>query len=312
MIKILQGENSFLSKQRLSLLIKESLEKNPKLAYKVIDADSTSISDITNEYETQDMFSKKKLLVLKRLLSNKDHKEFIEKVLSTKDSAKNIDLIVWEEKNIPKNTRYYKLFNEIKAVEEFPKFNKRSFQNWAAEHVVSEKLKINNQLLQTFVEMTNYDPYLFINEIEKFKLAEKESISDKDLDDNINDTYTNNIWEFLDAINQKSNMEKHTKILLNLLKNGLDPHYLMIMIARNIKQLMLIKKMLEEEKDDREMVSILKIPPFTLPRLKGIAKESDYKNLLNIFEKIYNLNYESKIGNIDAELGLILLITRLN
>jgi DNA polymerase III delta subunit len=84
------------------------------------------------------------------------------------------------------------------------------------------------------------------------------------------------------------------------------------MIARNIKQLMLIKKMLEEEKDDREMVSILKIPPFTLPRLKGIAKESDYKNLLNIFEKIYNLNYESKIGNIDAELGLILLITRLN
>ena len=312
MIKILEGENSFLSKQRLQSLIREHSKEKPNSSIKIIDADSKSISDIVNEYETQDMFSKNKLLVIKRLILNKDHKDFVEKVIETKDLKKDIDLIIWEEKNIPKNTRYYKLFKEINAIESFVKFNKRTFQTWAKEYIKSKDLKTDEESLKTLMEMTDYNPHLFANEIEKLKLSEKESISLKDLEENINDTFTNNIWEFLDAINQKSNMEKYTKILLNLLKNGLDPHYLMIMIARNIKQVLLVKEMMQEEKNDREIISTLKIPPFTLPKLKNIATESDYEKLLNIYGKIYNLNYESKIGNIDAELGLILLITRLN
>ncbi len=312
MIKILEGENSFLSKQRLDSFIQEYLEQKDNAIYKIIEADNKKIAEIINEYDTQDMFSSNKLLVIKRLLMNKDHKEFLEKIISDQKSKQEVDLIIWEEKNIPKNTRYYKEFNKINEIESFPKFNKRTFQKWGQEKISSEDLNIDKETLDMLTMMTNYNPHLFSNEIEKFKLAGKKTVVLDDLKSNINDTYNNTIWEFLDAINQKSNTKKHTKILLNLLKNGLDPHYLMIMIARNIKQLLLIKKMTQEGKTDREIVSILKIPPFTLPRLKSIAKESDHSKLLNIFEKIYNLNYESKIGNIDAELGLILLVTRLN
>ncbi len=309
MIKILEGENSFLSKQKLDLLIKDYVENNPDSIYKIIDADSSTISKIINEYDTQDMFSPKKLLVLKRLILNKEHKDFIESLLANPDSNSNTDLIIWEDRNIPKNTRYYKLFNNLKLIESFPKFNKRSFQNWAREQIDFE---FENGLIEELMIMTNYDPYLFLNEINKLKLSGKKEISKKDLEENTNDAYTSNIWEFLDAINEKGNRKNYTRILINLLDNRVDPHYLMVMIARNLKQLLLINKMLEESKEDREMVSILKIPPFTLPKLKSIAKKSSYSNLLALYEKIYNLNYETKIGNIDPELGLILLATRLN
>ncbi len=312
MIKVLEGENSFLSKQKLQSLIKEYLEEKPNPTHKIMDANDVSISEITNEYETQDMFSANKLLVIKRLLSNKEHKEFVEKVINTQDASQNIDLIIWEEKNIPKNTKYYKLFKEINAIESFNKFNKRTFQIWAREYLKTKEFEIDEQTLKTLVEITDYNPYIFINETEKFLLSDKKQLSLKDLEESVNSTYTNTIWELIDAINTKSNMEKHTEIMLNLLKNGADPHYLMIMLARNTKQLILIKQMLQEGKSDKEIISILKIPPFTLPKLKNIAQKSDEEKLLNIFEKIYNLNYESKIGNITADLGLILLITRLN
>ncbi len=312
MIKILEGENSFLSKQRLDSLIQKYSKEKPNSSIKIIDAESKNISDIINEYETQDIFSKNKLLVIKRLILNKNYKDFVEKIIDTKNYTKDIDLIIWEEKAIPKNTRYHKLFKEIDAIESFTKFNKRNFQTWAKEYVKLKKLKMDETSFKILIEMTDYNPYLFANEIEKLKLSEKENINAKDLEENTNDMFTNNIWDFLDAINQKSNMEEYTKILINLLKNGLDPHYLMIMIARNVKQILLIKKMTFEGKTDREIVSILKIPPFTLPKLKNIASKSESEKLLSLYEKLYNLNYESKIGNIDAELGLILLITRLN
>ncbi len=312
MIKVLEGENSFLSKQKLQSLIREYIEKKPNSTHKIMDATEVGISEIINEYETQDMFSTNKLLVIKRLLSNKDHKEFVEKIVNTQDSSQSVDLIIWEEKNIPKNTKYYKLLKGINAIESFTKFNKRTFQTWAREYLKTKELEIDEHIFKTLVEITDYNPHIFINEIEKFLLSDKTKIGLKNLEENINSTYTNTIWEFIDAINTESNTEKHTEIMLNLLKNGTDPHYLMIMLARNTKQLILIKQMLQEGKKDKEIVSALKIPPFTLPRLKNIAQKSNEEKLLNIFEKIYNLNYESKVGNITAELGLILLITRLN
>ncbi len=307
MIRIIEGENTFLSKQRLNSLIDEQKKKN--VALKILNADSHDISSIINEYETKDMFSKEKVIIVKRLLLNKRCKDFVEIIFNGQESVKDTCLIIWEDKNIPKNTRYFKLFNGIKAIESFPKFNKRSFQKWALEQIDFE---IEPRLVEKLMEMTNFDPYLFLNEIEKFKLSGKIKTTEDDLNLNTQDSYTSNIWEFLDAINQTNNRKEFTKILNNLLKNRVDPHYLMIMIARNTKQLLLIKKMIEDKKADREISSILKIPPFTLPRLKSIAERSDYEKLLNLYEKIYNLNYETKVGGIEPELGLLLLLTRLN
>ena len=309
MIKIIEGDNPFLSKQRLNIIIEEYKKENPDSNCKIINADSTSISQIINEYETQDIFSFQKLIILKRLLSNKSHKDLLEILFLKAETNTGIDLVVWEEKNIPKNTKYYKFFNNAKLIESFPKFNKRSFQKWSKEQI---DFSLDDNLLSQLIEMTNYDPYLFLNEIAKLKLSGKESFSQKDLEENTNDVYTSSIWEFIDAINEKGNRKKYTKILINLLKNGADSNYLMVMLARNIKQIMLINKMLVDSKEDKEIVSTLKIPPFTLPKLKSIAKKSSYENLLSIYEKIYNLNYQTKMGNIDPELGLILLATRLN
>ncbi len=312
MIKVFEGENSFLSKKKLDCTVKEYQDKNPQICCKIIDAEKTSISKIYEEYETQDMFAQEKLIVLKRLLLNKECKELVERIVSTYEQAKKTHLIIWEDRNIPKNTRYYKSFNEIKALESFPKFNKPTFKKWAKEEIEEHYLKIDNKTLNVFAETVNYDPQILQNEVEKIKLQGKSEITKEIIEKNMEDTYTNSIWEFLDSINQKNNMSANTKILLNLLKNGLHPHYLMIMMARNIKHIMMIIKMTEDQKSDKEMASILKIPPFTLPRLKKIAKESDYEKLLKIYQKIYNLNYETKVGGIDPELGLILLVTRLN
>lgn len=301
MIKILEGENTFLSKKKLDSLIQG-------LPCKTINADSTKISTVFNEYETQDMFNSKKVIVIKRLLSNKDHKEFVEGFKEKKD----VDLIIWEDKKIPKNTKYYKTFQKIGTIESFSKFNKRSFLTWALAYLKDQNVNLEKDLIQELAERTNYDPYVFTNEITKLKLTEKESLDKQDLQNNTEDLYNNSIWEFIDSINRKNNKKECTRILLNLFKNRLDPHYLMVMIARNIKQILLINKMLEQEKSDSEIISNLKIPPFTLPKLKNIAQNTQQDKLLRIYEKIYNLNYETKVGNIDPELGLILLITRLD
>ena len=305
-MKILEGENSFLSKQRLDSLILEYSEKFPNISVKIFDASSSKIPDVVNEYQTQDMFNTHKLLVVKRLLANKSYKDFLD-ILDLKNQ--DTELIIWEEKNIPKNTNYYKNFHAEKVIESFSKFNKRSFLTWANAQVGEKGLTANKDVLLSLAEFVNYDPHVFLNELEKILLSGDTQIKQEYIDKNILDTHTNTIWEFLDAVNSKK--KTSINILLNLLDNGLDPHYLIVMIARNVKQILLVKKMLDEGLENQEMVKILKIPPFTLPALKTIAKGSDEGKLISIYEKIYNLDYETKIGNIEPELGLILLTTRL-
>jgi DNA polymerase III subunit delta len=308
MIKILEGENSFLSKERLKFLIEEFQSK--QYSVKTINAETTDASEIIQEYQTKDIFSEKKVLVIKRLMLNKQYKDIVEKIHEELNFDNENDVILWEENNIPKNTRYYKLFKAKNCMESFPKFNRRTFLNWAKEQTLLRKLEIDPKTLEDLIIMTNYDPYNFLNEINKFEILDIKKIEGHHLKKFINSVHDYDIWTFIDAMNHQNNQKEVLDILSNLLEKKISAPYLITMIARNLKQIILTNKLLDEGKTDREIVSIIKIPPFILPRIKSVAKESSYTNLLAIYEKVYRLDYEIKIGNINEEMGLILLTTR--
>ncbi len=309
MIKILEGENSFLSKERLKSLINEFQSK--QYSVQTINAENTEPSEIIREYQTKDIFGHKKVLVIKRLMLNKACKDVVEKIYEEIGLNNENDIILWEENNIPKNTRYYKLFKTKNCIESFPKFNRRTFLSWAKEQILLRELEIDPKTLEDLIIMTNYDPYNFLNEINKFEILDIRKVEPKHLKQFINSIHDYDIWALIDAMNQPNNQKEILDILTNLLDKKVSAPYLITMIARNLKQIILTNQLLHENKTDKEIVSIVKIPPFILPRIKTVAEKNSYSNLTMIYEKLYRLDYEIKTGNISEDMGLILLITRL-
>lgn len=314
MIKVFSGENTFLSKKAILQEGENIRNSNPGIEFINLDAGESEPSHIINLYRMQDMFSPRKLVILKRFSSNSKYKEILDDIFEfcDEDGFSQIDLLLWEDGKIAKNTRFFKGFDSRKVISDFPKFNKRSFVNWAKEEVQNKGLQIGYEELQTLAMMTNYNAEAFENEIMKFKLASKKDISLSDIKEIANDSHEYDIWQFIDAINSEGQKKAAIEIIENLLKNKVDPNYILAMIARNTRLLIITSVLLNQGYSDKDMVSVLKIPPFTLPSIKSTAQRTELQQLTYIYEKIYNLDFEIKIGNIEPTLGLILLTTKLN
>jgi DNA polymerase III delta subunit len=69
----------------------------------------------------------------------------------------------------------------------------------------------------------------------------------------------------------------------------------------------LVKYLNEQGKSFKEICSILRIPPFTLPSILDSSKGYEWKNVQQIYRKLANLDQQIKTGKIDGNLGLTLI-----
>ena len=120
-----------------------------------------------------------------------------------------------------------------------------TFLQWAKNEIEEKNLSIPHNLLEKLLIITNYDSYAFINEIKKFKLLNKKEINEKDIEELTNDIHDYDIWAFIDAINKKDNRKEIIEIIEKFIEKEINYQYLLSMIARNIKQIIITKKLLE-------------------------------------------------------------------
>ncbi len=307
MIKLFHGKNSFVSFSEAKTLLNSLLQESPTTEELVIDADTTEMTQIIELYETQGMFCQKRVIFLKRLSHNKSYPSFIE-YLSTVENSNN-ELLIWENSKIASNTKYFKQIIKSGEVLESPELNKRTFVKWAKETVVKTNINIKPDALNELSIRTNYEPERFIKELEKLNLINPE-ITLEQVKISSTDTYESDIWKLIDSINENNRIQTST-ILENLLKNKVDPNYILAMMYRNIRLITQIKYLRKNNKDNREVSSILKIPPFTVPSLSKSSERYDENFIRKVYEKLTNLDSQIKIGEIDPEVGLTLMSTLL-
>lgn len=294
--KLYHGSSPYLS---LKALKKEA--NTYDIGFQVINAEITDSQNIFDSLSSRSLFSSQKGLIIKRLYKNKDKERLIENilVLLKNDSSTNI-LLFWEDEKVRSTTKYYKFFKSKSLVEEYDEMNKRSFMSWLKEELKDENINIDTVTQKILAEKTNYDPERCTNEIQKMKL-------DPDFNlENISNTFENDIWSLIDAINTKDKA-KSMNILENLYTQNNDPNYILSMIARNLRLLTLVKYLNEKGSSFKEICSTLRIPPFTLPTILDTSKRYDKKAIIQIYQKLANLDKQIKTGKINGQLGLTLI-----
>ncbi len=290
------------SSQYLSLMaVKKEIQQYSDIAFQILDADTLDSQSIFDTLGSQNLFSNKRGIIIKRLYKNKDKDRLIESTLALLKNENNTDIIFfWEDQKIRSTTKYLKFFKDKSALEEFDELNKRSFMSWLKEELKDNKLELDNNSQRMLAEKSNYDPERCANEIKKLKLDPDSSVL------NITDTLENDIWGLIDAINTKDK-ERMMNILENLYSQNNDPNYILSMLARNLRILTLVKHLNDQHKTFKEICSILRIPPFTLPSILDTSKNYEMKNIVQIYKKLANLDLQIKTGKIDGQLGLTLI-----
>lgn len=306
------GKNPFLSLKAANKKITKLKNEFKDYEFIALDGEVDDIMDIAGAINTTDMFSQGKIIFIKRLLSNSKHKEKNEILLSTLTTSKadNTEIIFWENSKVASNTKIYKAIAKIANVEETTDLNKRTFKTWAKGQIADTDLKISPSVMQVMVEHTNYDPERFASLLEKLELTDKKEITKADIEENSANTLETTIWELIDVINGAKEGQA-IALVDKLLKQQEAPHFILAMIIRNTRLLIMAKALIDTDKNPKEIAKILKIPPFTVYPIMKSAKKYSHVKLKSLYNMLYNLDFEIKIGNIEPELGLTLIATRL-
>ena len=312
MIYLYHGKDSFLSYRNAKSQLLDVLEKQPELERLIIDADSVELDHLVADIFTQNMFGGDKAILIKRFTQNKSYKEkqdaLLEMISSHKDSQTH--LIFWEDSKVASNTKFFKVFDAQKTAFGSDDLNKRTFGTWAKLEVKNMDLKVSADALDALIEFSNYETERFASELSKYKLSNKTEIKLTDVIDGSTNTVETDVWHLIDVINGVK-PGKPISVVDKLLKQQAAPHFILAMIIRNTRLLIMTHELIGKGADSKAIASTLKIPPFTVYAIIKSAQKTDKAKLKALYRMLYNLDFEIKIGNIEPELGLTLLATRL-
>ncbi|KKP66165.1 MAG: polymerase III protein [candidate division WS6 bacterium GW2011_GWE1_34_7] len=306
MYKLYIGNETHISLLHAKSMVKKLLLESD-ITYLPIDAEKKQSTEIIEILTSNSLFSDRRVLFLKRIYRNKDKDKLIPFLLEYLEKNEKDNLIIWEDQKVSSATKYVKYFKERKLLEEHNKLNKIGFKKYVKDLCVENNISLNSYLIDVLSEYSNYDTQRIENSIKKLKLLEKETVSEEDIHLIVANTVENDIWKLLDEINSKEG--KPLNILENLFKQKIDPLYIIPMIARNLRLITLTKYLLSNNASNSDIASAVKIPPFIVKPLVDTAHRYEWDKIRSRYEKLSNLDYEIKIGRIDARLGLTLFCT---
>jgi DNA polymerase-3 subunit delta len=309
MRKLFHGKDSFLSLRNAKSHIAQFNTDN-SFEVLVIEAPEKDPKDFINLFSTQSMFNPNRIILFKRLYDAKYKEDIVEYLIKNPqiENSNNTHLLFWEDQKVPSNTKYFKLFKQ-NAFESTP-LNKIQFYTLASEILNQFEISHDRNTVALLSSRVNYSPERLENEIKKINIQNIKSLSTEIILENSTDTLENDIWDLTKSINQNDKNEIF-KILETLFAQQTDPTFIISMIARNLRQIVSVKKLLEQNLSTKEICSKLRIPPFTLPELQSSARNSDWEKLSFLYEKLASLDFEIKIGNIEPNTGLLLLLNKI-
>ncbi len=277
--------------------------------YITLDASETPAETIITEIETPSLLSPHKVIFLKYPTENSDKEDLIECITSHLDhSSETMDLIMWENIKLRANLRFVKALKAGDAIEESPELNRRSFRTWAQEVIDEEGLNLSKDAVYLLSERVNYDPERLTKELTKLSLVGKKTITEDDVEMLCPDTLEHSIWELIDAIND-NNTALAEKKLNRVLRQGNDPIYVLLMLVRNVRIILLTKLLLKQGASTYDIARKIKAPPFTISAVKEKAQRTSYDRLVTIYDKLSNIDYSGKTGLLDVDLALNILLS---
>jgi DNA polymerase-3 subunit delta len=306
MYKLYIGNETYISLSKAKQFVNKLREEQTS-EYIPIDVEKISASELIDKLSSNSLFSTSRIFFLKRVYRNKEKELIIEFLLEYLPQESSNHIVIWEDQKVSAVTKYVKFFKTNNLLEEDSKLNKRTFQTWAKEKVNELGLNITTNAIYLLSQYSNYDTQRFENNLRKLLLLEKEQITDEDIKEFSPNTLEDDIWKLLDEINKEDG--KPLIVLEQLLRQDIDPHFIISMILRNIRLVTLTKHLVEKNTPYSNMASILKVPPFTLKPLIDSSNKYSMEKIKRIYEKLSSLDYEIKSGRLDPKLGLTLLTT---
>ena len=309
MLYLLYGTENYLIKKEIDkILDTNSIEKINVSEYNL---EIDNFKDIIEDANTISLFADKKAIIVnnsyiftgKNVKNDNDPELFL-------DYFKNInpDSIIIFTVDSEKLDERKKLVKEIKKNGTVKDFNKKNDLTAILKNMF-EDYNVSIQDIRFMIDRCGNNLDILSQEVNKIKIYKD---TDKNItkEDIINLTSKNidiDIFGFVDTIVNK-NKNKALEIYKEMLINGEEPIKILVILANQFRIIYQAKELYRQGYSGNDIATMIGIHPYRIKLALEKARDYNSDTLLKYLEKLADLDYDIKVGNIESSLGLEMFI----
>lgn len=302
-------KQKFFLKEQIKKKINNFLNEVNNLNYLVIN--DNKIDNIVNNCLEVSLFGDKKVIVVdnasflleKSEISEKDV-NILNKFLSVKNNNIIVFFLIYEEKiNFNKKILKNDILKNLE-ISYFRTLDKNSWLKYVQTVINEKKINIEFDAILELADRTTNDYNKLFNEIEKIFLCERKILL-KDIFDLISRPVENNVFDLLNAL-LDNNIFLSLQIFYDLIKydnfNNNFSIFLLNVFAKQVRFFYLCDFLFKNGNNVIEIANKLKANKI---RVKIVLKKTKkIKNILNILDDIYEIDFKIKSSQIDKKTAI--------
>lgn len=307
MIYTYYGENSFLIQEKLAK-IKESYSAKFKSGLNLFKFDlEENYDELKSALESQSMFSEKKLVFLRGVLSTAEpkYKEVEDIINKNKFLNKSDDVIlvlydiVGEIKaSIKKRIDFLKTLGEVK---EFKNLDKPKLIDWCLKKSEAENIKISRNDLAFLIDGIGCDANRVWNEVQKLASYGQNKIEKKHIEDLVTFDVVTSSFKVTDALAQKK-VSQALVGLSELWQNNEDPVMVLGAIVWQFRNMLKLADITAS--NAAQAVQKFKLNPWVAQKTLSALKNFSQVELKNIYQGLVDVDLAIKTGGKDGREAL--------
>ena len=307
-IYVFYGEEKYLQQEYLRKIKKIFGELSLGINYILLD--ENNIDTLISDIETPAFGYEKKLIIIRDSnLFKKDCKspmkeKFKKYVSENMDIINEAVVIVFIEETVHKMD-LYKTVEKNAVIIETKELKPIEIKYRLKRICTMYKVQISDQNLNYLIETAGTSMQDLINEIRKLieYAGENGEIQKEDIDKLTIKEIQAIIFDLTDYLGTK-NTEKALEVLNNLIYNKEPLQKIIITLYNHFRKIYLTKLALKERRDLVEVLSLKPNQVFLTTKYRKQAEYFKEKEILQILKELIDLDYKSKSGQIDLDIGL--------
>jgi DNA polymerase III subunit delta len=310
-IFLVTGSEEYLCRQALYLIQHRVVSEAVRaFDYSEFDAREASPGEIREAANTFPMISKRRLVVVVGVDKLNEANESALLELLPDLSKKTV--LVFLAPELDKRKHFYKQLMAKVCIVEFSQLKTNELERWAQEYIRKQGIRISSSALKEIVDLAGSDLQSLANEIDKLILyaGKDKSIPDSAISLMLSGSRQHKIFDLTDALGAR-NTRRALELLQNILDMGEHPLVVVNTMARQFRQLLIVKDLLDKGTPTDQIRAALQVQAFIADKLLRQARSIETKLAKQMYLRLADADLKFKSSRADHRMILESLICNL-
>ena len=305
---LLCGEEAYLKVQYKNKLLKALNPDDDTMNFNHYEGRNIDVKELIDLCETMPFFADRRVVLLE------DTGIFKNKCDELADYMKELPdylCLVFVEDEVDKRSKMYKAVKSCGRIGEFARQDEKTLMQWAAGILKREGKNITQRDMELLLTMTGIDMGNLRMELEKLitYTGDRNVVTRADIQEVCTTQTQNKIFDMVRAVTEK-NQKRALDLYYDLLTLKEPPMRILFLLAKQFRQLLLVKEYTEEGVAQPEMASRLGVPSFVVRNIASCARSYRISELRQAVTDFVDAEEAVKTGRLQDVLSVELLIVK--